>query len=577
MVWALLGGGLNQDFSDRKVQMMGLKVPRKTLLNDAVTGLVMAVINVPQALANGVLAGVNPVFGLYSMIVGTTVAAFVTASVFMNVDSTSATALTAGEALAGVTSEEHLGYLVVLGLLVGLFMLVFGLLKLGFLVRFVSNAVMTGFLSGLGVLTVLGQVGDLTNYYSEAGNKVFRAIDTFLHFGQIDLPTLFIGLATIVTIVLVERTPLKRYAYLVALALVTILVPLLGLESVTLVGDTTNIPRTIPIPHLPQLSLVPSLILPALAIALIALVQAAGVSQSVPNPDGEYPDPSGDFRGQGIANIAVGLSGGIPVGGSVSGTALVRSSGAQSRWANIFTGLFGLVVVLLFAPVVELIPLAALAGLLVTVGAGMVNVPRLRTVWNTGAAPLTIMLITFVATLFTPIQVAVALGVMLHILLYIFRSAEAVRLERIVPQEDGTFVEGDVPKALPSGEIVVLQPIGSLFFAGVAELEEHLPKVGQAQEAVVIIRLRDRDEVGSTFIRTIERYLKSLQTGGNVLMLEGLSEKVLDQLRRTDLLNLIGEENVFLGQPQHGASLRQALAAAEEWLARDQGNREETS
>jgi SulP family sulfate permease len=454
---------------------------------------------------------------------------------------------------------------------------VFGLLKLGFLVRFVSNAVMTGFLSGLGVLTVLGQVGDLTNYYSEAGNKVFRAIDTFLHFGQIDLPTLFIGLATIVTIVLVERTPLKRYAYLVALALVTILVPLLGLESVTLVGDTTNIPRTIPIPHLPQLSLVPSLILPALAIALIALVQAAGVSQSVPNPDGEYPDPSGDFRGQGIANIAVGLSGGIPVGGSVSGTALVRSSGAQSRWANIFTGLFGLVVVLLFAPVVELIPLAALAGLLVTVGAGMVNVPRLRTVWNTGAAPLTIMLITFVATLFTPIQVAVALGVMLHILLYIFRSAEAVRLERIVPQEDGTFFEGEVPEALSSGEIVVLQPIGSLFFAGVAELEEHLPKVGGAQGAVVIIRLRDRDEVGSTFIRTVERYLKSLQVGGNVLMLEGLSEKVLDQLRRTDLLELIGEENVFLGQPQHGASLRQALAAAEEWLARDQGNREETS
>jgi SulP family sulfate permease len=549
--------------------MLGLKVPTKTVLNDLVTGLVMAVINVPQALANGVLAGVNPVFGLYSMIVGTTVAAFVTASVFMNVDSTSATALTAGEALAGVTSEEQLGYLVVLGILVGLFMLVFGLLKLGFLVRFVSNAVMTGFLSGLGVLTVLGQVGDLTNYYSEAGNKVFRAIDTFVSFRQIDPATILIGLVTIVTIVLAGRTPVARYAYIIALVLVTLLVPMLGLESVTLVGDTTEIPRTVPLPHLPELSLVPTLILPALAIALIALVQAAGVSQSVPNPDGQYPDPSGDFRGQGIANIAVGLSGGLPVGGSVSGTALVRSSGAQSRWANIFTGLFGLVVVLIFAPLVELIPLAGLAGLLVTVGAGMVNVPRMRTVWNTGPVPLAIMVITFVATLFAPIQLAVVLGVVLHILLFVFRSAEAVRIERIVPQEDGTFTEGEVPEALPSGEIVVLQPIGSLFFAGVAELEEHLPKVEEARGTAVIVRLRDRDEVGSTFIRTIQRYTESLQAGGNLLMLEGLSKKVLEQLERTDLLDLIGEENVFRGQKQHGASLRQALAAAEAWAAQN--------
>jgi SulP family sulfate permease len=547
--------------------MTGLKVPRKTVLNDLVTGLVMAVINVPQGLANGVLAGVNPVFGLYSMIVGTTVAALFTSSVFMNVDSTSATALTAGEALAGVSSEQQLGYLVVLGLLVGAFMLIFGLLKLGFLVRFVSNAVMTGFLSGLGVLTVLGQVGDLTGFYSEAGNKVFRTVDTFLHWSEIDLATLFVGVVTVVTIVMVERTPVARYAYLIALALVTVLVPMLSLESVALVGDTTEIPRTVPLPHLPDLSLVPSLIVPALAIALIALVQAAGVSQSVPNPDGEYPDPSGDFRGQGAANLGVGLAGGLPVGGSVSGTALVQSCGAQSRWANVFTGLMGLVVVLLFAPLVELVPLPALAGLLVTVGVGMVNVPRARTVWNTGPVPLAIMVITFVTTLFAPIQVAVVLGVVLHLLLYVFRSAEAVRIERIVPQEDGMFAEGDVPEELPSHEIVVLQPIGSLFFAGVAELEEHLPKVGEAQGTAVIIRLRDRDEVGSTFIRAISRYAESLQTGGNVLMLVGLGEKVLEQIERTGLLDLIGEDNAFRVQRQHGASLQQALSAAKAWLA----------
>ena len=142
----------------------GLKVPRKILVNDLVSGLVMSVVTVPGALANGLLAGVNPVYGVYSVIAGTSVAAVFTSSVIMNVDSTSATSIATGDFLIGIASEEQLGYLVVLGILVGLFMLIFGFLKLGFLVRFISNAVMTGFLSGLGVLTILGQVGDLTGY-----------------------------------------------------------------------------------------------------------------------------------------------------------------------------------------------------------------------------------------------------------------------------------------------------------------------------------------------------------------------------------------------------------------------------
>ena len=547
----------------------GLRVPRKILINDLVSGLIMAVVNIPGALANGLLAGVNPVFGLYSMIAGTTVAALFTSSVIMNVDSTSATALATLDALSGIPEDQHLQYLVVLGLLVGLFMLVLGFLKLGFLVRFISNSVMTGFLSGLGVLTVLGQVGDVTGYSSEAGNKVIRTIDTILHWREIDLATLAVGLLTIVIILATNRTRLEKYSFLVAVFSTTVMVAVLNPATVAVVGDTTEILRSLPSLNLPDLSLVPAMILPALAIAIIALVQAAGVSGSVPNPDGDYPDPSGDFRGQGAGNIAVGLVGGIPVGGSLSGTFLIQSAGGKSRWANIFTGVFAAIAVLLIARLIEAIPMPTLAGLLIVVGFSMINVPRIQTVWHTGPAPMVIMLITFAATLFAPIQIAVAAGVALHLVLYVFRSAEAVRVERIIPQADGTFTEGVLPEELPSGEIVVLQPIGSLFFAGVAELEEHLPEVGEARRSVVIFRLRDRDEVGSTFIRALERYARALQAGDNKLMLEGLNERVLEQLEETDLLDLIGEENAFLGQPQFGASLRQALAAAEDWVAQD--------
>jgi SulP family sulfate permease len=541
-------------------------------LNDLVSGLVMAVVNIPGALANGLLAGVNPVYGLYSMVAGTTVAALFTSSVIMNVDSTSATALATFEALSGIPQDQHLASLVVLGLLVGLFMLVLGFLKLGFLVRFISNSVMTGFLSGLGVLTILGQVGDLTGYYSEAGNKVVQTADTILHWREIDLATLAAGLLTIVLILAVDRTRLAKYSFLVAVVVATALVAVLDPRTVAVVGHSTEIPRSLPSLNLPDLPLIPAMILPALAIAIIALVQAAGVSQSVPNPGGEYPDPSGDFRGQGAGNVAAGLVGGLPVGGSLSGTFLIQSVGGKSRWANVFTGLFALVAVLLIAPLIEAIPMPTLGGLLIVVGFGMIKVPRIQTVWRTGPVPATIMTITFIATLFAPIQVAVAVGVGLHIFLHVFRSAEAVRLERIVRQDDGTFAETEAPEELPSGEIVILQPIGSLFFAGVAELEEKLPDVGQAHGSIVIFRLRDRDEVGSTFIRALDRYARTLQAAGNRLMLEGLNEKVIDQLANTDVLDLIGRENVFPGRLGFGAALRDALAAAEGWLAQGQDN-----
>jgi SulP family sulfate permease len=557
---------MNQKEKNQNMNTMGLRVPKEVLTKDLVAGLVMSIVTVPGALANGLLAGVNPVFGVYSMIAGTTVAALFTSAVIMNVDSTSATSIATGDFLAGLTSAEQQGYMVVLGILVGLWMLAFGLLKLGFLVRFISNSVMTGFLSGLGMLTILGQVGDLTGYYSEAPNRVFQTIDTLLHWQEIDPATLILGLITIAIVILISRTRYERYAFAVAVVGVTLLAFIPIFDSALLVGDTTEIPRGLPTPNLPDLSLISQMLLPAFTIAIIALVQGAGVSQSVPNPDGEYPDPSGDFRGQGAANISVGIFSGIPVGGSLSGTTTLQTIGGLSRWANIFTGIFAAVMLVFFAPFIEILPLATLAGLLVVVGFSMIKVGRIQTVWNTGPIPSAVFVITFIATLFLDLQVAVAIGVILTFLLQIYRSAEKVRIERILPQPDGSFIETEVPETLPNGEIVILQPIGSLFFAGTAEFEEHLPDVDEADHSVVILRLRDRDEVGSTFIRAVKRFANELQKGNNLLMLVGIGQHVWEQLEKTDLLDLIGKENVFLAEPVYTASLEKALVAAQRWL-----------
>ena len=341
---------------------------------------------------------------------------------------------------------------------------------------------------------------------------------------------------------------------------------LLDPATVAIVSDTSEIPQSLPTPNLPNLSLIPSMILPALTIAIIALVQAAGVSQSIPNPDGDYPDPSGDFRGQGAGNFVMGFFGGIAAGGSLSGTSLIQSIGGKSRWANIFHRHLCRRRGAAYRAIYRSYPHAD-SGRAAYRGRNQHDKwPRIETVWHTGRAPAAIMIITFIFTLFTPLQVAVALGVALHILLYVYRSAEAVRIERVVMQEDGTFTEDVAPQELSSGEIVTLMPIGSLFFAGVAEFEEHLPEIGDAHRSVVIFGLRDRDEVGSTFIRIIERYANQLEEKDNKLILAGLNERVMEQLEKTELMDLLGEEDLFPVEPRFGAALAKALAAGQAWI-----------
>ncbi len=542
--------------------LKGLKVGRKIIVGDAVSGLVLSLITIPGDLANGLLAGVNPVNGLYSLITGMTVASLFTSSVLMAVDSTSATALTTYEALAPYPAEQKTQALVVLTLMAGIFMLIFGLLKLGSLTRFISNAVMTGFLTGIAINTILGQVGDLTGYYSDAPNRVFRAIDTFLHPQNIDWPTFLFGLLTMLVIALVNRTKYERFSMLVGIAVVTVLVNFAQPASVAVVGDTTQIPQSLPTFNLPDLSLVPALFTSSLAIAIVALVQASGVSQSMPNPDGKYPDPSGDFRGQGLANISAGLFAGVAVGGSLSATQLVRQVGGKSRWANLLTGLFAAVVVLLFANLIELLPMTGLAAVLVMIGFSLFNKQRISTVWRTGNLPKVIFVVTLVATMFLPIQIAVAIGVLLHILTFIYRSSENVQVQQLVFSNEGRMSEAAAPKALTSNQVIVLQPIGSLFFAGAAEFEEHLPDPAEASHATVILRLRDVDELGSTFIRVLERYAKKLKETDNRLMLAGVSGDAYDQLQKTGVLEVIGSGNVFRESEEFGFSMREAMLTA---------------
>jgi sulfate permease, SulP family len=558
-----------------------MKPDRTHLASDMVAALTFAVVNVPQAMGHALLAMVNPVLGIYTLMVAVPVGAMFSSSVFMNVSTTGALSVAAGVVLLDFPAEQRAEALIVLVLLVGAIQLLAGVFRLGFLIRFVSNAVMTGFLNGVAVLIILGQLSDLTGYQSSFSNRVAQALDLLLRIGQIDLQATTIGLSTLALIIgLLWHKGLRRFAFIIAIAVATVVLAVLtlqamptaaGFAAVPTVGDIGVIPRYMPQLELPQLSLVLSLWLPALSIAIIGLVQGAGVSQGTPNPDGRYPDVSRDFLGQGAANMATSLVGGIPAGGSVSGTALIVGAGARSRWSNIFVGLFVALIVVLAAPLVERVPMPALAALLIVAGFQGLRMEQAVMAWNTSRISRVVMLVTFIATLVVPLQFAVLFGVALSILLNTIRQSNKVVVKQWVLQPQGFPLEQPAPQQLPSHQLTLLHVYGSLFFAAAKNIEDALPNVGNSIHAVVAINLRGETEIGSTFVTVLQRYARALQRRQGKLMLVGVDPLVREQLVKTGVLTHIGAENVFMATPQLGEALNRAVAAADVWLGQSPG------
>ena len=500
-------------------------IDRKNISADFIAAFTVGVASIPDSMASALLAGINPLAGLYTMMIATPIGALFTSSEMMHISTTSALSLGVASSLTGMSPAEKLQAVYMLALMVGVIQIVLGLLKMGFLVRFVPHSVMTGFLNGVALLIILGQLRDFTGFESQYSNRVVQTVEMAFNAGQIIPPILIVGLTTVVLIVCLDRIKVtSRFSFILAMTFASLLPFLPWFQNVPLVGDVTQVPRALPSFSLPDFSMMFKLIVPAFALSVIGLVQGAGISQGYPNPDGKFPDPSGDFVGQGAANLAASFFKGMPCGGSLSGTAMVANAGARSRWANFLAGILIAITVLLFANLVELIAMPALAGLLIVIGFRTLNFDGIRTVWHTGQIPRVVMAITFVSTLIMPLQFAVLMGVGLSVLLFTFHQANRLELVELVPSKNNALpIEQPAPKKLSDHHVTVLYPYGSLFYAAAKTLEDKLPVADDAKEAVVIFLLRGYEEFGSTMITVLDRYNQTLQANGGKIMLAELA------------------------------------------------------
>ncbi len=471
-------------------------------------GLVLGVESVPDGLAAGLLAGLNPVAGLYSYLYGLAAGALFTSTTFMAIQGTGAMAIIVAD-VDLASRDDPVRALVTLSMLTGVVMIVAGVLRLGSFLRFVSNSVMTGFITAVGVNIVLGQLDDFTGYEADGANRVLRALDLLFNFWKIDVPTIVVGATTIVLIVVLQRTRLGPLGLVVGVFAGSALGALLRAygSDIVQVRDIAEVPRSLPLPMLPALRDVAVLILPAVSLAFVGLVQGAGVSAGFPNEDGSPQDESQDFVGQGAGNIAAGLFQGMPVGGSMSASSLMATGGARTRAAAFYAAGVMAVVIVLFGGVIELVAMPSLAGLLIVIGVATIKPQRIMSVAKTGTVPLTVMSITFGLTLVVPLQYAVLVGVGISAILFVIQQSTGLVTKRLVFHDDGRVEETEPPVTVPADEVVVLQPYGALFFATAATLVQQMPTVTPAsRNSAVILRVRGADEAGATLLNVLNTY-----------------------------------------------------------------------
>jgi SulP family sulfate permease len=453
--------------------------------------------------------------------------------------------------------------------MIGVIQLFLGLFHFDGLLRFISNAVMTGFVFGSATLIILGQLENISGYHTDEifRNEFHKLFDWFAHITIFDVPTIVIGGITVVIIMLLKSFKSLKYAsYAIALILMTILANILNQPSVALVGDNVSIVSGLPAVMLPDFSVWTSLLVPAFAIAFIGLIDAAGVQSVFGDKESRKNGCAQDFIGQGLANIAGSFFSSLPAGGSFSRTALNVNSGAKTRFASIFAGIVTLCIVFFFASAIEFIPHAVLGGLLVVIGANILF--RLRhdvmMVFYTSISAGLAMSITFVATMSIPLYYAIFVGIIISFILYIINRSKKSRLMQMERVGYMKYKVKPAPKKFKSNSITILSLLNVNFFFAVANemINSMFPSDEGVTGAIIILQLRGHNSLNSTILKMFEDYALELREDGNTLILAGVEKTVLEQLDRTNVDEIIGKENIFPVTEIIIESIEQAWAEA---------------
>jgi SulP family sulfate permease len=550
---------------------------------DALAGLTVALVAVPQAMAYASIAGMPAQNGLYTAIILTAVGALFASSRQLVNGPTNALSIALLSALASVPAEERLPAAIALTLMVGLVQLGITLLRLGDLTRYISQAVIVGFTLGAAFLVVLDQLknllgvparGDATDHFLK------RFWLTISHVSEINGPTVAVGVGTIALLLALRWLNgwFRHRASAVTIPELLTAVVVMGAvawifrldqKNVQLVDHISAPVPPFQVPYLPW-ELVQKLSGSALALAVLGLLEALAMAKVIAVHTNERLDLSQLCLSQGLANVAGSFFQCLPGSGSLTRSAINQQAGAVSQWSSIFSAGAVAAMVLLFGPLTRYIPQAALAGLLMVTAWRMVD--RKQFLYHLRATRFDagIVVATALSAVFVSVEFCILIGVFLSFVLYVPRAARIHLTELTLTPE--RVVRERVPADPPCGRMLVYNLEGELFFGSAPVLEEHLSTIGRRAcngIRVVILRMKRVRNPDAVCLSLLDRFVHRMKARTITVLLCGVRRDLARTLHNTGLETSVGSEHIFREMPSVWSSTLDAIRHGYDLLGND--------
>ena len=524
---------------------------KKTLTADIMAGIIVGIVALPLAIAFGIASGVTPEKGIITAIVaGFIVSAFGGSRVQIG-GPTGAFIII----IYGIIQQYGFQGLTIATLMAGFFLILFGLLRLGTIIKYIPYPIIVGFTSGIAVTIFTTQIKDLFGLQlaSVPSDFVEKWIVYARNSDSADLWSSIVGIVSVIIIAITPRFSKKIPGSLIAIILMTVLALILknycGVTSIETIGDRFTINAQLPEAQLPGLNweTIKSLVSPALTIAILGAIESLLSATVADGVIGDHHDSNTELIGQGLANLATPLFGGIPATGAIARTMTNINNGGKTPVAGIIHAIVLVLIFLFLMPLAKYIPMACLAGVLVVVSYGMCGWRSFIALMKNPKSDVTVLLITFFLTIIFDLTIAIEVGLIIACLLFMKRMSETtdvkVIMDEIDPNDESDIkLENNEHLIIPNG-VEVYEINGPYFFGAGNRFEEIMASFGDRPK-VRIIRMRKVPFVDSTGIHNLTNLCIMSQKEGIHIVLSGVNPKVHAVLARSGFYELIGEENI---------------------------------